>query len=81
MKKFMFLFIVLLAGCQTPYTQTTYQPSGAKICYEYFDSFRCVTPTNTYNVTTYPKNESYMQYGYYHTHEQMSLSQVVYGTI
>ena len=77
------LSIVALAACQAPVNRNVYQATGPRMCYEYYDSFRCVTPTRVWNQTIYPKNEAQMQYGYdgYVPYQQQSLSQAVYGTM
>lgn len=84
MKKILCLAsIIALAACQAPINRNVYQATGPRVCYEYYDSFRCVTPTRVWNQTIYPKNEAQMQYGYdgYIPYQQQSLSQAVYGTM
>jgi hypothetical protein len=84
MKKILCLAsIIALAACQAPINRNIYQATGPRVCYEYYDSFRCVTPTRVWNRTIYPKNEAQMQYGYdgYIPYQQQSLSQAIYGTM
>lgn len=80
MKKLIAVIALIgLAGCASSYERTVAVPSGQRICYEYNNSFRCITPTRTWNEEVYPKNLSQKQYywGVYNT--QTSLSSAVYG--
>lgn len=82
MRKILYILsILVLTACQAPYERTIYQATGPKVCYEYYDSFRCSTPTQTWQETIYPKNNSVMQYGgtVYLPYQPMNLSNVVYG--
>ena len=84
MKKLAFIALLLgLTACQAPYTHTVYQATGPRICTEYFDSFRCSSPTRTWHETVYPKNNiqmDWVQPVYIPYQSPQSLSQVVYGT-
>ena len=83
MKKLMlFGLVCVLAACQAPVNRNVYQAVGPRVCYEYYDSFVCSAPTQTWNETIYPKNEAQMHYGYsqYRPYQPMSLNRAVYGT-
>ena len=42
MKKLLIITSVLiLTACQSPYERNVYQYTGPRVCYEYYDSFRC----------------------------------------
>ena len=81
-KALLSLVVLALAACQAPVNRNVYQATGPRVCYEYYDSFRCVAPTRIWNQTIYPKNEAQMEYGFdgYIPYQQPSLSQAVYGT-
>ena len=84
MKKILLLGLIgMLVACQAPVTRNVYQATGPRVCYEYYDSFRCVAPTRVWNQTIYPKNEAQMQYGWdgYIPYQPQSLSRSVYGTM
>lgn len=83
MKKVLLLVSILgLAACQAPYERNIYQATGPRVCYEYYDSFRCGAPQKIYHETVYPKNDVQMQYGdpVYLQYQPQSLSKAVYGT-
>ena len=83
MKKLLLITSILtLTACQAPVNRTIHQAVGPRVCYEYYDSFVCSAPTQTWNETVYPKNEAQMHYGYsqYRPYQPMSLNRAVYGT-
>lgn len=83
MKKFILVCLILgLTACQASYTRNVYQPTGQRVCIEYYDSFRCSTPLRVWNETVYPKNNIQMQYGpSVYVPYQPGLSRAVYGTM
>ncbi|MBO4622309.1 MAG: hypothetical protein J5691_00255 [Bacilli bacterium] len=83
MKKLALIAALLcLTACQAPYNHNVYQATGPRVCYEYYDSFRCSAPQQVWHETVYPKNTAQMQYGYneYRPYRPVNLSQAVYGT-
>lgn len=83
MKKLILLSLSLcLIACQSPYSRNVYQYTSPRVCYEYYDSFRCSAPTQVWHETIYPKNEAQMMYGnpVYIDYQPENLSKSVYGT-
>lgn len=84
MKKIVLIMVLLgLTACQAPISRNVYQATGPRVCFEYYDSFRCTTPTRVWNEVIYPKNDIQMQYGNskYIEYQPESLSKSVYGTM
>lgn len=81
-KILLFGLLLILAACQAPVNRNVYQATGPRVCFEYYDSFRCTTPTRVWNEVIYPKNDIQMQYGNpkYIEYQPESLSKAVYGT-
>lgn len=84
MKKIVLIVVLLgLTACQAPISRNVYQATGPRVCFEYYNSFRCSTPTRVWNEVIYPKNDIQMGYGssVYVPYQEQSLSRSVYGTM
>lgn len=72
--------LIGLAGCASSYQRTVSVPTGPRVCYEYYNSFRCVSPQRIWNEEVYPKNNDYKQHYWGVFPVQQNLSSAVYGT-